>query len=290
MTGLARALSRILLLWLLLLSAAAASGEGLLWQVSGNGADGYLFGTMHSEDPRVTRLSPEVERRFNGAETLMLEVSLDEQTAMAVAMRMRLPPQQTLSGLVGEVLASQARQAMQERGIPPEATERMQPWATVLTLSTPKPESGLVLDTLLYQRALREGKAFFALESADEQLAVFDGLALDEQRALLQSVLQEYRDYPQLFEQMTVAYLERDLDRLAAISNSQLSSDDQALQQKLMRRLLGQRNYRMVERMEPQLKQGKVFIAIGALHLPGKEGVVELLRQRGYQLTPLDSR
>jgi uncharacterized protein YbaP (TraB family) len=242
---------------------------------------------MHSEDPRVLQLPPQVEQRFKDADTLMLEIDLSPETEMEVAMRMMLPPQQSLSALVGEGLGRRAQQAMQERGIPPEVTERMQPWATVLTLSMPQQKSGLVLDMLLYQLAQRQGKSIRALESVDEQIAVFDGLSLDEQKALLRSVLAEYRDYPQMFEQMTVAYLERDLERLAAIADSQLSGNDQALQQKLMARLLDRRNQRMVGRMEPLLQQGKVFIAIGALHLSGEQGLIELLRGRGYTVRVL---
>ena len=75
------------MLWLLLVSTVFAAGEGLLWRVSGNGADGYLFGTMHSEDPRVTTLPVEVEHHFSTARTLVLEVSLDRQSEAAARCR-----------------------------------------------------------------------------------------------------------------------------------------------------------------------------------------------------------
>ena len=275
---------RSFLLWLTLCSLALAAEEGLLWRVSGQGAEGYLFGTMHSEDPRVTRLPQEVEKQFAAADTLMLEVALDAETESFMARQMLLPPESSLTTEVGEALAREARQAMLGRGVPPEVTERLQPWATVLILSTPVQESGLFLDKLLYERAQASGKVFYPLESAAEQIAIFAELKGSEQRELLRSVLGEYQSYPALFVQMTEAYLDRDLSRLVAMSEENPLSSDTALQQKVMGRLLDERNRRMVERMVPRLQEGVVFVAVGALHLPGEMGLIALLRQRGYQV------
>jgi uncharacterized protein YbaP (TraB family) len=275
---------RLLLLWSLLVSAAFAGDQGLLWHISGKGVDGYLFGTMHSDDPRVTRLPAEVERHFAAATTLVLEVSLDEQSEMAAAVQMLLPASSSLTALVGEEMSRQVKQAMRARGVPEEATEQLQLWATALTLSMPKPQSGLYLDKLLYQQAQAAGKRFKPLESINEQIAIFTGLTLDEQKELLRNVLDEYQDYPELFEQMTEAYLTRDLKQLMQMSNENPMSKNPVLQEKVMARLLDQRNQRMTARIELLLSQGRVFIAIGALHLPGDEGVIALLRQRGYQL------
>lgn len=279
--------TRVFLLWLLLLSTASATEQGLLWHISGKGADSYLFGTMHSEDPRITTLPEVVARHFDAADTLMLEVSLDDKTQMAVAAAMMLPPGSLLSSVVGEELAREAQQAMLERGIPPEVTERMQPWATVVTLSMPQMQTGLVLDQLLYQRAQLSGKRFVPLESAEDQLSVFSGLSHDEQRALLRHVLNEYMAYPEMFEQLTEAYLKRDLAAIVRMGEENPMSGDPGLQQKMMERLIDVRNRQMVERMVPQLQGRKVFVAVGALHLPGETGLISLLRKQGYRLSPL---
>jgi uncharacterized protein YbaP (TraB family) len=276
--------ARLLLLWSLLVSAAFAGEQGLLWHISGKGADGYLFGTMHSDDPRVTRLPTEVARSFAAATTLVLEVSLDEQSERAAAVQMLLPASSSLTALVGEDMSRQVKQAMHTRGVPPEATERLQLWATALTLSLPKPQSGLFLDKLLYQQALAQRKKFTSLESINEQIAIFTALTVEEQKELLRNVLDEYQGYPLLLEQMIEAYLARDLEQLLKISEENPMSNNPALQEKVMTRLLDQRNRRMAVRIESLLGQGKVFIAIGALHLPGDEGVIALLRQRGYQV------
>lgn len=280
-------LAGMLWLWMALLSSAFASEQGLLWHISGKGVDSYLFGTMHSEDPRVTTLPEAIESRFNEATTLMLEVSLDEQTQLTVAQEMLLPQGSSLSAVVGEELAKKAQVAMQEFGVPPEVTERMQPWATVVTLSMPKMETGMVLDMLLFMKGQQAGMSFQPLETPDEQLAVFTNLTASEHQSMLRSVLKDYKSYPQMFEQMTELYLKRDLAALKKMGDDNPMSGDPALQQKLMHRLLDERNRRMVSRMEPVMQKGKTFVAVGALHLPGEGGLISLLRQRGYQVTPI---
>jgi uncharacterized protein YbaP (TraB family) len=195
---------------------------------------------------------------------------------------MLLPAKSSLTALVGETMSEQVKQAMMSRGVPAESTERLQLWATALTLSMPKPQSGLVLDKLLYQRAQASGKQFKPLESVNEQIAIFTALTMDEQKELLRNVLENYQSYPALFEQMTEVYLSRDLTRLLAMSEENPMSNDPALQDKVMDRLLYQRNQRMAARIEPLLGHGQLFIAVGALHLPGEKGLIALLRQRGY--------
>ncbi|MET0052309.1 MAG: TraB/GumN family protein [Candidatus Thiodiazotropha sp.] len=277
-----------ILLQLLVFRAGVAGEQGLLWRIEGQGAHACLFGTMHSDDPRVTQLSDAVTRCFNKSDILMLEMALDERTMIDVATRMMLDQDTSLSEQVGSSLGAEACGAMQSLGIPPEVTERMQPWAVVMTLGMPQMESGLFLDKLLYQRGMAAGKRFQALESAGEQLSIFNTLSLDEQKSMLRQVLQEYRDYPGMFEMLTQAYLDQDLQRLMAITIANPMSSDDQLQQRMMALMLDARNRRMAERMLPLLDQGRVFIAVGALHLAGETGLIALLRQQGYKVSRAD--
>ncbi len=276
-----------LLLWLVLSPAAAVAEQGLLWQISGKGAQGYLFGTMHSDDERVTQLPAEVARHFAIADTLVLEVALDERSQQAAAVQMLLPPGNSVSTLLGEPMATEVKEVMRARGVSAESTERMQLWVIAMTLSMPQPQSGLFLDKLLYQQAGKEGKGFEPLESINEQLSVFTALTVAEQKELLQSVLRHHGEYPLLFEEMTQAYLDRDLERLRRMSRNSPISDNTALQRKIEARLIDKRNQRMAARIETVLGKGRVFVAVGALHLPGEEGLIALLRQRGYTLEAL---
>ncbi|WP_316366168.1 TraB/GumN family protein [Candidatus Thiodiazotropha sp. CDECU1] len=244
-----------------------------------------MFGTIHSEDPRVTQLPEAVETYFNNADILMLEMSLDLMTSARVAGLMLQDADGSLSKQVGKSLAQEATVAMQSLGVPPQVTEFLQPWAVVMTLSAPPQVSGQFLDKKLYSKAIAAGKQFQPLESPEEQISVFTSMTIKEQKSLLHNVLDEYQSYPGMYKQLTKAYLARDLDKLVEISFANPMSDDPALQDKVMEQLLTRRNHRMVERMEAYFNQGKVFIAVGALHLVGEEGLISLLRQRGYTVS-----
>lgn len=279
----------LVLLGLMLLQAAPLqAGQALLWRVeSGTGAVSHLFGTIHSEDPRVTTLPAPVEQAFSAARQVVLEMALTPAVQQKMAMAIMLPASQRLSDLIDGPLYRDTLAAMAARGYPEAFTARLRPWAVVLTLSMPQPESGAFLDKVLHDRALRTGKRVVGLESVEEQLDVFRALSLAEQRMLLRQTLRESRNLPSLMESTIRAWLERDLQALVALNRASMGALPAGLQQRFAHRLLEARNHRMAERAEPILQQGGAFIAVGALHLVGEEGLVALLRQRGMKVTPV---
>lgn len=285
----ARLQPTFLLLFLLAAGALHAETEkGLLWRVeTPRGAVNYLFGTIHSEDPRVLNLPAPVSQAFDAAQTLVLEMDLGAEDGQAMAQAMMLPPGKELQGLIGVELYRQSVTAMAERGYPEMVVNRMQPWAIVLTLSMPKPETGLFLDYLLYIRAAEQEKAVIGLEQMGEQLSVFTSLDMAEQVSLLRDALRDYREFPQQFEQLLEAYLQRDLQGLATLSEQSMNASDTALQKRFMGSLVDERNRRMMTRLLPLLEKGGVFAAVGALHLPGDTGLVALLRQQGLRVSPV---
>jgi uncharacterized protein YbaP (TraB family) len=286
-------LCRQLLFLLLLLPWAvgplsAETANALLWRIeTPDGAVSHLLGTIHSDDNRVLTLPEPVARAYDAADTLVLEMDLGAEDAKAMGQAMLLPPGQDLLSLVGPELYSRSVIAMGERGYPEGVISRLQPWAVVMTLSMPRPESGLFLDYVLFMGAKEQGKAIVGLESMAEQLAVFTDLGMEEQRTLLRDTLRDYKQYPQLFRQLIDAYLERDLEALVEISEQEMASSDKALQERFMQALVEERNRRMAERLLPLLEKGGIFAAVGALHLAGEEGIIALLRKQGMGVTPV---
>ncbi len=276
------------LLWLQAGAAFAGDQNALLWRVEGRGAaPSYLYGTIHIDDPRVLALPAPVTGAFEVASTVVLELELDVSAALAVAQAMLFQGESGLSALVGPELYRLSVAALAERGIPEVAVERMKPWAIVMTLTVPPPRTGQPLDAMLYQQAVAKGKRTVGLETPQEQVAVFEGLTAAEQKALLRDTLAEYKSYPALFEKLTEAYLARDLDRLVEIGNETMGQSGEAYMERFMSEMIDARNLRMAQRLEPILKQGDAFIGVGALHLPGPKGLVTLLKEQGYRLTPL---
>ena len=152
----------------------------------------------------------------------------------------------------------------------------------------PAPVTGVVLDVVLFQRAQQAGKRLYGLETIAEQLEVFEGLSLDDQVALLKDAVEQFSGIDAMNAELLAAYRRQDLATMLAINETAMASGDQRLAREFQRRLIVNRNHRMAERMEPYLKQGKAFVAVGALHLPGEQGLIRLLEQRGYSVRAVE--
>ena len=132
--------------------------------------------------------------------------------------------------------------------------------------------------------ATRRGKPTYGLETMQEQIAVFNSMSLDDQIVLLRDTVQNYHLAHSAMEDLTQAYLKRDLKALLALSEK-FKPQDARVYNAMMDRLLTQRNINMAERMQTRLKEGNAFVAVGALHLPGDSGLLRLLANSGYRIT-----
>ena len=269
----------------LVAQTGSAADKGRLWRVeSAQHQVSYLFGTMHSDDPRVTELPALVNAAFTGATSVTLEMELDEPSMQAMAGKMFLPESESLASILGDELYHQVVSALADYGMPAVLASRMKPWVVLMTLSVPPPKTGEFLDLLLYQRALQTGKTVHGLESAEEQIAVFEQMREDDQLSMLRETLRLLPEYPALFERLIKTYLNGDLQGLMAMSEETYTQIPPEVNARVMQRLLVERNDRMVERMQPQLQEGGAFVAVGALHLPGDNGIIQQLRGLGYQV------
>jgi uncharacterized protein YbaP (TraB family) len=144
----------------------------------------------------------------------------------------------------------------------------------------------MVLDTALYEQAKQQGKSTCGLETAEEQVAVFESAPVEDQVILLRETVRQYAQLPKHFAQLLDRYLARDLAGLVILSEENIPTDPavQRVYQTLMKRLLDQRNTRMRDRMMAKLEEGSAFIAVGALHLPGENGLLQMLHTRGFSL------
>jgi len=266
-------------------TAAAPAGGGLLWRVdSGDAPASYVFGTIHVDDRRVLKLPARVRGALLSSRSFTMEVALGEVDPMALSTAMYYGDARTLASTAGPELAGRAALLLAERGIPQRAALIMKPWAAAVTLSSPATSRGEFLDAHLHNLASQRSLPVFGLESIAEQFAAFEDMAVDDQVALLRQAVAEHREVGNAVDEMIDAYLARDLRRLQGLARGPAGGDQQ-LADEFMRRVVTQRNLRMVERMQARLRDGGAFIAIGALHLPGERGVVALLRERGYGVT-----
>ncbi len=262
--------------------------RGLLWKIETTGSSpSYLFGTFHSSDPRITTLPCPVQAAFDRADSYSMEVIMNGAGIVSMAEAMFLPGTQTLNDLLGDALYQDTLRAI---GINPEqgadGINRMKPWAVMMMLAAPREHRGLFLDMALQLRATRQGKITYGLETMEEQIAVFNGMSLPDQIILLKDAIRTAETSSEVIEELAQAYLQRDLAALLALQDKHKPADAR-VQAEMEQRLLTRRNNAMAERMRERLKEGNAFIAVGALHLPGDNGLLQLLTTAGYRLTVL---
>lgn len=267
--------------------AASRFDHGLLWRIEPPGAKpSYLFGTIHVDDPRVTALPAPVGRALDGSDRFVMEAMLDGDTLAQMAKAMYFSDDRTLEQVVGGDLYAATLKALDARGIPRVSVEKQKPWAVMMMLSMPASKTGEFLDLILETRAAKQDKPIAGLETMAEQIAVFNDLPLPDQVALLKETIRTQPELEKDYGELIRAYLARDLRTLAQISDKHDPREDR-LYRTVTDRLLTQRNARMQRRMAPFLKQGNAFIAVGAAHLAGDQGLLNLLEQAGYRVTPI---
>jgi len=259
-----------------------------LWKIDKTGNESsYILATMHSEDPRILILPDNYNKIFIAAKSFTAEIDLSIDNTKTLTKAMMLPANKKLKKIIGENLFKKSVNILNDYGIPENIINQMKPWAVLMTLSYPKPKTGLFLDKLLFDKAIKMKKKYYGLETVQEQIAIFDNTSYLDQRKLLLDSINEYPNFEEQLEIIKQLYIKGDLDGLREYNKKVMLKGNYQVAEKFMIELLDKRNIKMVYRMKPRLDEGGAFIAVGALHLPGNVGILQLLREQEYQLTPI---
>jgi len=277
-----------LFLLALQLHADSGLGRGLLWKIEGAAArPSYILGTMHSEDPRIVNLPPAVKTVFERADSFSAELNMQADNLLQASQRMFYTDETKLQDIIDRRLYQDSVQLLMEYGIPEMLVQKMKPWAVATTLSMPKSSNGLFLDLVLFMQAQAMGKKVYGLETVDEQLAVFENMPLKQQISMLRDAVSEYPASQELLARLFELYIQRDLDGIRVLSETYMQKGDAQVAAYFQKTVIDDRNQRMLQRMQPRLKEGNAFIAVGALHLSGEKGLLRLLEKQGLRVSPV---
>lgn len=269
-------------------SVAVPYGEGLLWRIESpgdqQGPPTYLFGTIHVSDPRVVSLPAPVQAALDASAEFIMEATFDPPSVSAFAAAMTLPDGQRLEDIIGPALYARSRELLAGFSVPGDAVQRLRPWAAFMTLNQPRGDDGLPLDLVLMQRASAAGKPVHGIETLHEQAQVFAAFSEADQVVMLRDTVCNFDRIQADVGRLRSHYLRRDLGAIVRMTEEYDGSDPQ-LSERMLKALIDDRNARMAERLRPWLRQGGAFIAVGALHLPGEQGLLALLRNQGMRLT-----
>ncbi|TVS12247.1 MAG: TraB/GumN family protein [Wenzhouxiangella sp.] len=274
------------LAWLLVAPAHAQ----MLWSVEGpQGQQNWLLGTVHSEDPRLLEFAPEVLAALEQSSRLALELVPDMAMLEQLNQAMHYDQPRLHEVLDGELYRQLVAILEAHYGMGEPAVRRLRPWAAAMTISVPPPQTGLFMDLALAIRAGSLGLDVVALERLDEQLDFLAGMSKSMQLDLLAQAVADHDRQGELFEQLITIYLDGDLDDLEAVAEEQMADLDPALREHFEQIGMIRRNHTMVDRATDWLEAGGLMIAVGALHLPGEDGLIELLRARGFDVAPVSA-
>lgn len=261
-----------------------AFSDALLWKVRKNSAEpSYIFGTIHVSDPDIVELPNVVSEQLDSADLFVMEALPEPEEALRLSQEMYFADDRTLRDYISRPLYERTVRALGEHQVPPESVMYMKPWAAFLLMSYPAAD-GLRLDLALLEQARRNDIEVQGLESLSEQSDVFSSLDMDLQVRYLLDTVCNYESVKKDFETIKRLYRQRNLNKLYLHAN-RYSLSGEKIYRDLVQRLLVDRNRVMAKRMQDMLSRGNAFIAIGAMHLPGDEGVLSLLARQGYTIT-----
>jgi uncharacterized protein YbaP (TraB family) len=271
---------------------AANVWHPILYKVGGT-KPSYLFGTIHVPDSRLS-VPDNLKAAYQASDEVVTELPLDD-TSPAHAMQLAsMPAGKSLSTELPKATYDRLKAAFDQKGLGMAFPmfEHLKVWAVGIQvelldhwqqmMSGAKP-----IDIIIHDQAKAAGKRTSGLETEPEQLAVFDSLTKDEQSRFLEEALDERdkadREHKDVFGELMTLYLAGNEAPLLAALNAGFDLK-RPLDQKLMKRLITDRNKIMSDRISARIKASPArtfMFAVGAAHLLGDDGIVSQLRKKG---------
>ncbi len=264
-----------------------AQDKSFLWRVQFDKGNIYILGSVHFLKKENYPLNKTIEKAFDSTRKLVLEIDLNSEDAGAVQ-RVTLEKGvsqdgRTLQQNVSPETYGLAEKRAQELGIDIRALSPLKPWVVALTMTALQlrklgfdPNYGI--DRYLAGRAMKSGKTTVGLETAAFQIGLIDQLSERDQESMLRQSLKEMDLLDKGLNQIVRAWSTGDVASLEALLLSGMR-DYPAVHQTM----IADRNRRWLPQIEKMIEQGdSTLIAVGAAHLVGKDGVIELLKARGY--------
>ncbi len=279
-----------LILLLLVLFAGRVNAQSMLWEVSGNELKqpSYLFGTYHILKDSYISKAPTVRQAFDKSAGVVVETTVDSAAMLSMAMKAMMPGKnlkQLISPADYELVANEFKKMT---GYDLAMFSMMKPIMTATTLSMAYTEkesdtlnrfTGQPIDLFFASEGRKLNKTVTPLETMEQQMGfLFDHDPVEKQATDLVTMVKEKAGMQKAAGDLTKLYLKGDLDGLYKLSRSfEDKYGDLSF-------LVTERNQTWMKRLPSLMATRPTFIAVGALHLAGPDGLIALLRKQGYQL------
>ncbi len=276
-------------------SKAMAQDKSLLWEISGNGLtqSSYLFGTIHMIESEDYFLPQGTLSAVDNSSKMIFEIDMadmsDPMKLMPLLQKAYMKGDTTLKDLVTAEDYTLVEDHFKELGLPLMMLERMKPMFLTVFASGDFDPNGLNNGSIKsyemeFAKMAEDGnKATGGLETVEYQIGVFDKIPYKDQADMLMEALKSSDTEDDTFQQLVDLYKEQDIYGLF-----EMMKEDESIEE-FEDVLLYQRNKNWIPIMEEEMKQQRVFFAVGAGHLGGDLGVINLLRLRGFTLSAIKS-
>ena len=271
----------------LFVCARAAEAKTFAWKATKGSGVVYLVGSIHVLTSDFYPLNPALEAAFKDSDLVVEEVDmaemLDPSAQLRVLSRGMLPGDQSLDKLISPATMALVKKVTGDLGPAGQPLMRFKPWMLAIALQGLElqkagynPELGL--DKHFYDQAKASGKAVQGLDTADYQISVFDGMTMEQQERLLAQTLKELETELASVGKLAEAWKTGDAPTVERIVQSELKAEPQMYQ-----RLLVDRNKAWLPKIEALFSRpGRALVVVGAAHLVGPDGVVAMLKAKGY--------
>ncbi|MCB1076559.1 MAG: TraB/GumN family protein [Verrucomicrobiae bacterium] len=272
-------------------NASEPAREGCVWKVSDGDSTLYLAGSVHLLREEDHPVSPAYDQAYSDSDELIFEVDMGEMTSPEGIQKMQqlglFPPDDSLDKHLKSETIEAIRKYLgnhQSGAMLAMALPRMKPGMVFLSISSleamklnARPELGLEL--VYFQKSQADGKPSRGLETIEFQMNLFDQMSDQEIDELLARTLTDSNEMSKVLEELIAHWHAGDAEKLDELLNKEMEQGGE----KLKKLLLTGRNEAWIPQIEKALKGSKnTMVLVGAAHLVGKEGVIDLLRKKGY--------
>jgi len=262
----------------------------LLWEISGNGLKkpSYLFGTYHLISAKFADTMKVLQEKLESADAVVSEIVMDSSTQSKIAPFL-IMKDNTLDHLLTKAEFKEVEDYFKTKqpGFELEQMNKFKPAMVSIMMvlfESPDMLNGISegIDDSFQKYARKNGKSLYGLETAEYQGALlFDSDLQKQKKALLKSI-READKSKQKMEELKTDYIAQDIDKLTDFFKIQ---DEET--KEFMTELLKNRNKRWLDQLPALMQSQSLFIAVGAGHLVGAEGLIKGLQLKGYILQPV---
>ncbi|MDC9499638.1 MULTISPECIES: TraB/GumN family protein [unclassified Pseudoalteromonas] len=286
-------ISQFFILALFIATSFNSVAAPALFKVEKNGTSSYLFGTVHVGDASMKGLPEKVTKAIDQSEQVVVEVDISKLTPLQMQQRsmpfMMLKDGKTLQTELSKQNYNKLKDYFAKKSIDIAMFNGLKPWAVMVTMMQIEfqnagfsDQTGIDKQVLAY--AKKQNITIGELETLEQQLQMFDGMALLSNE-MIEETFEQLADINTYFIKLVNAWKNGDMDTLTEYYN--MSFDDSNYGEISEQVMLVNRNNKWVEQLVPRLTNEKLFIAVGALHLPEQHGLIKQLTDAGFTITRL---